>query len=119
MKPCIVCTYRPAVRGGSRCEVHELTKWRGIKGSASSRGYGAAWCKLRVQILRRDPICSWDGCVRPSTDVDHILNRARGGTDEPSNLQGLCHTHHQAKTAAEGHAAHGGGGGGSRRRIPT
>jgi 5-methylcytosine-specific restriction endonuclease McrA len=31
--------------------------------------------------------------------VDHIITKARGGTDDPSNLQALCRECHSRKTA--------------------
>ncbi|WP_345945876.1 HNH endonuclease [Psychrobacter sp. Ps4] len=37
----------------------------------------------------------------PATDVDHIINKAKGGSDEPSNLQSLCRKCHLSKTANE------------------
>jgi 5-methylcytosine-specific restriction endonuclease McrA len=34
-------------------------------------------------------VCSVCG-IRPSTVVDHIIAKAAGGTDERSNLRGIC-----------------------------
>lgn len=65
--------------------------------SASARGYDARWRRLRDVILRERPIC--ERCRREAaTDVDHIVRREAGGTDERSNLQSLCHSCHSAKT---------------------
>jgi 5-methylcytosine-specific restriction enzyme A len=70
------------------------------KTSSHSRGYGAAWRKLRQAILLRDgyicrcPECARTGAVRLATEVDHIVAKADGGTDDPSNLRsvnGECH----------------------------
>ncbi len=41
------------------------------------------------------------GDGRPTVEVDHIIPKALGGTDERSNLQGLCRSHHSAKTMRE------------------
>ncbi len=72
------------------------------RGNATERGYGAAWQRLRKMILSRDPVCRDEsGCSEPSTDVDHVISRAHGGSNNPSNLQGLCHSHHSSKTARE------------------
>ena len=75
------------------------------KGSTTSRGYGYAWQKLRKEVLHRDGYlcvsCSKSGRHVPATDVDHILNKASGGTDALINLQSLCRQHHRAKTATE------------------
>lgn len=65
---------------------------------AAARGYDGRWRQLRAMILRRDPICVM--CRQaPSTDVDHVVAKAKGGTDEASNLAGLCHACHSRKTA--------------------
>ena len=42
-----------------------------------------------------------DGRIVPATDVDHIVARADGGTDDRSNLQPLCHACHSRKTVRE------------------
>ncbi|MHB0886869.1 MAG: HNH endonuclease [Bacillota bacterium] len=38
---------------------------------------------------------------RPATDLDHRVSKRKGGTDDPANLQALCHQCHSAKTARE------------------
>lgn len=70
------------------------------KGSASSRGYGADWRRIRRVVLNRDPFCK--GCGRrPSEHADHIRPKSQGGTNDLANLQGLCGPCHRAKTARE------------------
>lgn len=59
----------------------------------------AFWRKLRAETLQRDPTCRAPGCDRKSTHADHILPRSRGGTDQLSNLQGLCWSCHSRITA--------------------
>ncbi|MDD2772750.1 MAG: HNH endonuclease signature motif containing protein [Elusimicrobiales bacterium] len=71
------------------------------RGSAASRGYDSNWRRLRQCVLAQDPICKWPGCTQAATDVDHIVPKSRGGTDDIENLQGLCHEHHSVKTARE------------------
>lgn len=97
---------------GRFCEAHQeqareeakAAAWSDSEGSAHSRGYGATWRRLRKLVLHRDPLCR--GCGRaPSTDVDHVVARARGGEDTMENLQGLCSRCHGLKTALEGNAA--------------
>ena len=75
-------------------------------GQHNQRGYGHAWRKLRAQVLDRDGhLCM--ACKRsgyryvPATDVDHIISKANGGTDELENLQSLCKKCHLTKTANE------------------
>jgi 5-methylcytosine-specific restriction protein A len=43
--------------------------------------------------------------VSQATEVDHITNRAQGGTDEAHNLEGICVPCHKRKTAREAKAA--------------
>jgi len=69
-----------------------------IRGTACKRGYDRQWRKLRAVIIAQSPMCR--ACERrPSTDVDHITPKRRGGTDERENLQALCHQCHASKTA--------------------
>jgi 5-methylcytosine-specific restriction protein A len=83
--------------GRGRCAAHKQAEQRP---NAAARGYGARWRRLRLIILRRDPMCRWPGCNKASTDVDHRIAREDGGTDAESNLWGLCHSHHSRKTVA-------------------
>lgn len=70
--------------------------------SRHARGYGAAWTRLRAQILERDcylcQVCAKAGKVRAASAVDHIKPKADGGTDDPRNLQSICDPCHDAKT---------------------
>jgi len=95
----------PALSHTPMCAVHTRQTQRAYdaaRGSGYERGYDWKWRQLRKQILQRDPICRWpDGCSAPSTDVDHVISKRRGGSDDPSNLRGLCHSHHSEKTARE------------------
>jgi 5-methylcytosine-specific restriction protein A len=71
------------------------------RASRHARGYGAAWDKLRKTILERDNwLCHCPKCkggdlrIRPATQVDHIVQKAQGGTDDPANLRAVnaeCH----------------------------
>lgn len=73
--------------------------WFG-RGSRHERGYGTEWDKLRLLILERDhhlcqcPQCLSTSRTRLATEVDHITSKAKGGTDDPSNLRAVnaeCH----------------------------
>lgn len=78
--------------------------------SAAKRGYDARWQKLRKMVLReelwcRDPFTihrRYGERLVPATEVDHIIPKAKGGTDERENLQGLCKSCHAKKTRMEG-----------------
>lgn len=99
----------PRLTSGAYCDEHATERakaqaWRNIEGSASSRGYGATWRRLRAMILSRDPICV--ECSRaPSKTVDHVVPKHLGGEDTMENLRGLCMPCHARKTAGEGNAA--------------
>ena len=84
----------------------ERTGWADpIRGSSSARGYGGAWQKLRRRILERDRglcrVCARAGRVTLAAEVDHIVNKAAGGTDDERNLQAICRPCHQRKTLSE------------------
>ena len=73
------------------------------------RGYGWQWEKQRARILDRDKhlcvACRAAGRAVIATDVDHIIPRSAGGSEDDSNLQSLCSACHKAKTAREGRKA--------------
>ncbi len=83
-----------------------ITAYEDSRLSARQRGYGRHWEKLRLCVLREEPlcrICLMGGRTEPSTDVDHMIPKAAGGSDQRSNLQGLCHSCHSRKTRREQH----------------
>ncbi len=89
-----------------RCKDHQREAWASNKGkSAESRGYGYQWKKRRARILKRDSYlcqeCLRGGIITEAKEVDHILNKKRGGTDHDSNLESLCVKCHKEKTARE------------------
>lgn len=65
--------------------------------SSARRGYGRQWRKLRAAHLTAHPFCEECGRAE-ATDVDHVLSRAKGGSDEAANLRSLCHACHSRKT---------------------
>lgn len=72
--------------------------------SRHARGYGTAWDKLRLIVLRRDcglcqcAECKRIGRLRVATEVDHIVPRARGGTDDLENLCAINRDCHRDKS---------------------
>jgi 5-methylcytosine-specific restriction enzyme A len=115
LPPCSApgCPARAVSRG--RCARHAQEAARryreqhpDARPSAGARGYGAEWRDVRVAHLARSPWCQV--CGRAGSVVDHIIPRAAGGTDDPSNLQTLCARCHGQKTAR-----HDGGFGNKRR----
>lgn len=73
--------------------------------SRHERGYGTAWDKLRKLILARDKHlcqpCLRKGRIHSANQVDHIVPKAKGGTDDPDNLQAICKPCHVEKTLAD------------------
>jgi 5-methylcytosine-specific restriction protein A len=81
--------------------------------SRQSRGYGAAWDKIRPRIMKRDcgmcQPCKRNGRATLGNQVDHIISKAKakrmGWTsvqmDADSNLQCICEDCHKDKTALE------------------
>lgn len=68
--------------------------------SAAKRGYGRRWARLRLIVLRLEPMCR--ACkTRPAVDVDHIVPLRRGGTNAMDNLQPLCRSCHSTKTHSD------------------
>ena len=98
-RPCRFPGCRGMAYGGAWCAAHRPAPVpdRARPGSAA-RGYGARWQRLRVMVLRRQPICCWPDCGEPATEVDHVVALANGGDESPDNLQGLCKRHHSMKT---------------------
>lgn len=69
--------------------------------SRQARGYGREWEKLRADVLATEPLCRpcrESGFTTIATEVDHILSKAKGGTDDRSNLRPICTPCHRAKT---------------------
>jgi 5-methylcytosine-specific restriction enzyme A len=99
---CSILVYKGFCPKHEKKAALELNKRRG---SPASRGYGHEWQKLREQILARDlrlcQQCRREGRAWPAKDVDHIIAKSKGGSDDSSNLESLCHTHHSRKTARE------------------
>lgn len=76
-------------------------------GNSPNRIRGRTWANIRAAVLAEEPICR--ACIAggnitkdsASTVCDHITPLFEGGTDDRSNLAGMCKPCHDAKTAAE------------------
>lgn len=66
---------------------------------------GRPWRRKRAAVLKRDgyvcQCCQRGGRVTLATEVDHVVPRAEGGSDDETNLQAICAECHKAKTVAE------------------
>jgi 5-methylcytosine-specific restriction protein A len=80
-------------------------------GSRHERGYGSAWVKTRAIIIARDmglcQPCWRKGRPTPFTEVDHIIPKSQGGTDDHDNLECICPDCHSSKTQQEAAQAQG------------
>ena len=82
------------------CPVHRRTQ-------NPARMRGRRLQAFRRCVLSAQPICA--ECAktlplhlqRPSVQLDHILPLSQGGTDDLTNLRGICREHHAVKTARE------------------
>jgi 5-methylcytosine-specific restriction protein A len=80
----------------SRCDLHAKRGWKG------AGGMSAGWAALRRQVLAEERRCRLCGTTI-GLEVDHIVNRAQGGSDGRENLQALCKRCHRRKTQDESH----------------
>ena len=59
---------------------------------------------LRARLLYDQPLCvacEAAGAVTLAQQVDHIVPLYKGGTNDDSNMQGLCVECHKVKTAKD------------------
>jgi 5-methylcytosine-specific restriction enzyme A len=110
LKPCLTPGCKGLARGRGRCERCAPAHARRVeheRGSSYQRGYNSTWRRLAKAFLRRHPFCvhcSRDGVLEMATVVDHIVPHKGDSKlfwDEENNWQGLCASHHSAKTAHE------------------
>jgi len=107
LTPCRECKQLTRNQHGL-CDAHKHVTWerfQRIKGNVTQRGYGHHWRILRTRILERDNglcvECRRNGHVTTAIQVDHIVPKDQGGTDDHDNLQSLCKPCHASKTARE------------------
>ncbi|MFC0438771.1 HNH endonuclease [Kutzneria buriramensis] len=106
LRPCLDCS--ALHRNRSRCDSCQA-RWDRAhdagRGSATERGYDAAYQRLAGQIVAEHRGRSGDWCPgwqRPAhqaTDLtaDHIVPLAAGGSNEQHNLAVLCRSCNSAK----------------------
>jgi 5-methylcytosine-specific restriction protein A len=76
--------------------------WQHKRTSRHARGYGTAWEHLRKEVMQRDKglcqPCLRKNRVTAAAAVDHIKPKAKGGTDDLTNLEAICRPCHLDKT---------------------
>ncbi|WP_028030525.1 HNH endonuclease [Gemmobacter nectariphilus] len=91
-----VCACGKVVPPGGRCpcrakaDAERKARFDKTRPSATARGLGADWRKLRAAHLAAHPRCC--RCGAPAAEVDHVVPR-REAPDrrlDPTNLQSLC-----------------------------
>lgn len=105
-KACLDCGV--STTAGPRCpdhaEAHRVSVNERRRKSSTQRGYGYDWQKRRARHLALEPLCRMckaEKRLTVATDVDHIVPRSMCGSEDDSNLQSLCHSHHSTKTDTE------------------
>lgn len=110
-RPCLDCG--TLTRNPSRCDEHQAA-WEARRdaqrGTSAQRGYDSRWRRTAAAAVadHRAVYGGWcpgyrvPGHEADDLTADHIVAKARGGTDEPSNMQVLCRGCNSRKHAAEG-----------------
>lgn len=99
-------------KGYCEAHAHLAVGWnKPGRATAEQRGYDAEWRRIRAVILKRDRyLCQCEDCKGmrlTATEVDHIVPKSRGGTNEYSNLRAINCDCHAAKTRREAQDARG------------
>lgn len=75
-----------------------------IKAHFVERMRGRPAQRRRERLLSEHPVCvacEQTGRVAAATELDHIVPLWKGGSEDDSNLQGLCSACHAEKSARE------------------
>ena len=91
----------PAVTSDGYCAQHPRQQYRPSPSGTSDPALynNALWRRRRHRILANHPDCAM--CGSAATDVDHIVPKAIGGSDEDDNLRSLCHRCHSRRTGRD------------------
>ena len=105
LRPCNYFGCAELIRDGRYCDNHKKEKQRqqdDRRGSAAARGYGSTWQKVRLAVLREEPLCRrcYQETVIKAAEVVHHINGNQYDNSR-SNLEPLCKRHHDEHTARE------------------
>lgn len=86
---CITCCQTPHA---PRCYKAGKKRWAGVPRIRALEYRTAEYRQNRKLAIEREPQCHWKfpHCTGKSTQADHIIPVAQGGTNELSNLVGSC-----------------------------
>lgn len=118
LHPCAVPGCPVLIKSGERyCEAHTKDRNNAYNARRREAGYtrdygSARWRKISIAFLADHPRCAWPGCGKLAEVAHHLVEKKDGGTDEWSNLQALCWSHHSELHAR---SKRGGGEGGEIR----
>ena len=98
-RPCLDCNRLTA--NPSRCDEHQAAynqRQEALRGSSTARGYTSQWRRTAASVVAKHRQQYGDWCPgyliagHPARDltVDHVVPKARGGTDSAANLSVLC-----------------------------
>lgn len=110
-RPLGPCTYPGcpgrATAGHGRCGTHQRQdrqRFDQQRGTATERGYDAAWRRLRAEVLRERPVCQGSPgkvCFAPAVDVHHTPRYLPGTDHRDYRLTALCKACHGAITSRQ------------------
>ena len=93
-----------------RLKLQPLAKQHRVQAPPENYGKGRGgrpWRRLREQVLERDGhLCKCEDCTATgalllATEVDHIVPKFKGGTDDLANLRAINSRCHARKTQRE------------------
>lgn len=101
IRPCLDCgTHTTNPTRCPPCSTLQQQATDKRRGNTTQRNYGAPWAKLSTTVITRDGHCTDCGTTGTPTNpltADHIIPKARGGTDDLHNLICRCRRHNSAK----------------------
>lgn len=82
MPPCLDCGTPSTSTRCTRCTRQRERR----RGSSTARGYTSQWQRTARQHYGQP--CHW--CGRPADTADHLVPKAKGGTDDEANIVPAC-----------------------------
>lgn len=115
-KPCACPSCPSLVASGEKyCDKHKSTskiyypQKKRINSERNRCEDSRRWRRLRLIYLRANPLCvdcKAHNELVSATEVHHIIDVVRGGSDSEENLEALCKSCHSRKTATNKHRKH-------------